>query len=913
VPQAPKDGTEAEVIFHNGAVVTMEDEQPRAQALAIRGKKILAVGGNEEILDLRGPNTQLINLDGKALLPGFVDAHSHIFLNSRHWGLDLEGIQQLVLEYGITALGHPGTRPNLLEQLQALERQGKGRVRTSLYLARISNCGDDLGDWYKQHPPTREPEKMLRVVGVKVFTDGGSCGRSAQSFERPGGGYGDLWLSQSQMNNVVAEAQAAGYQVAIHAIGDRGIEQAQNAIEFALEGQPNTFRHRIEHNFNIRPDLIPRYGEIGIVAVIFGDLPTCLINAGGFAVAKYDPQTSSDGVDRWSWLWPWRDLLDANPGLPIAWHSDAPWFALNPLVNLHGFVTRAEVAGDTDRTKITSLGAGASSEFADGTRCEPRGSLASDAIAVEEALSLMTIGGAYALFQDDIIGSLKPGKFADLVVLSESPLAVEPDSIREIQVLVTMVAGRVEHCAPDQEALCPTTAQMQAAAGAPTRVPQATSTPPEATTVPTRTPQTQPTTIPRRVAPTIQELTCSTGRVTVEYEVVCEAKVTGELDSVEWRIDYGKRWSRKCQIEECGREEALVFRVAYGETGLHEIRFEGCLGGSCVGDVAIVEVVPGGAASGQPCQPNSAPKLTAHLTDLDKIDAILPPFNVSGEQIKPHSYIFIKDGGDARGVPVYAPADSGLVKVAWYLESGKEQYLLTFQISCEVWYRLDHINEVVDRIRSVQPPVPGDYSVGGRQVDPPLAFDAGELIGYSSGALPGCCGTWDFGLYNTSRPNTFAKQERYDRYSGQALYGNCAYEYFEEALREQYYSLLDGGECRTSRDVPGTAAGAWFSSPFDGVPAGGYGGMTLSIATGFGGTVEVGALEFSLVVLAEDESNVAPESITTKHCYGGLYGRWGGPQGFVYLELLDPERLAVAYGIGACPRDLPENHEVYYR
>ena len=113
--------------------------------------------------------------------------------------------------------------------------------------------------------------------------------------------------------------------------------------------------------------------------------------------------------------------------------------------------------------------------------------------------------------------------------------------------------------------------------------------------------------------------------------------------------------------------------------------------------------------------------------------------------------------------------------------------------------------------------------------------------------------------------------------------------------------------------VTGTVAGAWFPSPFDGVPAGGYGGMTLSIATGFNNTIEVGALDFSLVVLADDASNVPPEFITSKHCYEGLYGRWGGPQGFVYLELLDPDRLAVAHGMGACPLELPENHIVYYR
>ena len=73
----------------------------------------------------------------------------------------------------------------------------------------------------------------------------------------------------------MAGAQAAGFQVVTHAIGDRAIEQAQNAIAAALAGQPNTLRHRIAHNSVIRPELLSRYGEIGIVPVIFGPYPLC--------------------------------------------------------------------------------------------------------------------------------------------------------------------------------------------------------------------------------------------------------------------------------------------------------------------------------------------------------------------------------------------------------------------------------------------------------------------------------------------------------------------------------------------------------------------------------------------------------------------------------------------------------------
>jgi len=428
LPIVVKNHPRADVIFHNGTILTMEADQPQTQAIAIQGEKILAVGSNEEILALQGPTTQVVDLQGRTLMPGFVDAHTHIFNDAEvHLGMSLEQAQQLALENGITTLGDMFVPPDFLEQMQTFAREGRLRVRTSLYLIYNTNCGDIQGDWWKQHPPTREPGEMLRIGGVKIFADGGTCGRPALSFELPGiEGLGDLWLTQEQLNTAVAEAQAAGYQVVIHAIGDRAIEQAQNAIAFALGGQPNTLRHRIDHNSVIRPDLMSRYSEIGIVTVIFAAYPVC---------NPYSPPLPPAYRD---WEWPWRALIDANPGLHIAWHGDDPWVGpISPILELYSFVTRKEVAEDGV------------------TICEPPEWLADDTITVEEALPMMTIESAYALFRDQEVGSLKPGKFADLIILSDNPLTVHPDAIKDVQVLMTMVGGRVEYCAPGQGTLCP--------------------------------------------------------------------------------------------------------------------------------------------------------------------------------------------------------------------------------------------------------------------------------------------------------------------------------------------------------------------------------------------------------------------------------------------------------------------------
>ncbi|NIN68752.1 MAG: amidohydrolase family protein, partial [Anaerolineae bacterium] len=199
---------------------------------------------------------------------------------------------------------------------------------------------------------------------------------------------------------VVADLQARGYQAAIHALGDRAIDQALVAIAAALDGQPNTLRHRIEHNTVLRPDMMVRYSEIGIIPVIFGYFPTCA-SLGGSSKFRY-----ATPVEYRTWTWPWRELLDANPGLPIAWHGDDPPMPpLDPLIDLYGFATRRQIAED-------------------GSICEPPDWLAANTITVEEALRLMTTGSAYALFREKEVGSLAPGKLADLIVLSQNPVTV---------------------------------------------------------------------------------------------------------------------------------------------------------------------------------------------------------------------------------------------------------------------------------------------------------------------------------------------------------------------------------------------------------------------------------------------------------------------------------------------------------
>ena len=441
-PAPTLDGPPPSLIFHGGRVITMEPDQPQAEAIAVRGDEIVAVGGSDRLLALAGPSTQVIDLQGRALLPGFIDAHNHLLSEAIRTGTpSLQEAQDYALRMGITAMADMSVERPILTALRDFNDSVGLRVRTSVYAPYNLNCGEVLGHWYAEFPPERDTDLMLRVPGVKVFTDGWTCDLlpafSVELRDAPdaAGSRGHLLLDRDELTRVLSELDEAGYQAAVHALGDRAVENALDAIEIVLAGAPNTLRHRIEHNMYVRPDLLPRYGEIGVVPVVWSS-EACFIRNASYRDSEGRLTQRWGGPETHAWTNPWRSFLDANPGLPVAFHSDMSWGDPGPIAHLFSFITRDEVFAN------------------DLPLCEAPDWLAREAIGIEEALRLMTTGAAYALHMEERIGSLRPGKLADLVVLSGDPLAIDPESLLRTEVLLTMVGGRVEHCAPSSQSLC---------------------------------------------------------------------------------------------------------------------------------------------------------------------------------------------------------------------------------------------------------------------------------------------------------------------------------------------------------------------------------------------------------------------------------------------------------------------------
>jgi hypothetical protein len=266
---------------------------------------------------------------------------------------------------------------------------------------------------------------MLRIGGVKLFLDGGTCGPAAVSeVVKESDGLGTLFLSDRELAEIVHRADSSGYQIAIHALGDRAVSQAIDALNPVIDSPGNPERHRIEHALFMVDGQFSRFSEMGINPVIFGYWPTCSEVGTGYTENWFH------NIRRW------RELVDANPDLLIAAKTDTPWMGPpSPLLELYSLTTLREVAGD-------------------GSICEPAEWLADRTLTIKEALPMLTINAAYMLFMEDEVGSLAPGKLADLIVLSGNPLD-NPNEMKDLSVLVTVVGGETEYCAAAQVVLCP--------------------------------------------------------------------------------------------------------------------------------------------------------------------------------------------------------------------------------------------------------------------------------------------------------------------------------------------------------------------------------------------------------------------------------------------------------------------------
>lgn len=532
----------ADLIITNAKVWTGGKAGATAQAIAVLGDRIMAVGSNSEVEILRGRDTKVIDAGGKLLLPGFNDAHVHfvdggrqldsVQLNdatstdefvrriadqakktpkgewiqggdwdetkwsppnlptkelidrvtpenpaflSRYDGhaglansaaLRLAGItaqtpdppggvivrdaqgnptgvlkdaakdlvirvipplshdQRLramrrALEYaaslGVTSVQHmnnDGSKDSFDDIRDYGELLQSGELTTRVYVAPA------ISDWQDQAKiGIRHAfgSSFLRIGALKSFADGSLGSRTAYFFDpytddpTNSGLLGKQMQPLSRIRDWMTQADAAGLQLCTHAIGDRAISTVLDLYTDVVKANRGVERRfRIEHAQHVAEKDFARFAQLDVIASV---QPYQAIDDGRWAEARI-------GHDRASRTYAFRTFL--NHGVHLAFGTDWDVAPLNPLLTVYAAVTRATLDGKN-----------------------PNGWFPEQKLSVAEAVEAYTMGSAYAEFQEREKGSITPGKLADVVLLSDDILSIDPAKIRDVKVLKTIVGGRL--------------------------------------------------------------------------------------------------------------------------------------------------------------------------------------------------------------------------------------------------------------------------------------------------------------------------------------------------------------------------------------------------------------------------------------------------------------------------------------
>ncbi len=541
----------ADLVLKNGKIVTVDESVPEAQAVAVRGDVIVAVGSDKMIESYIGEATQVVNLNGKLAIPGFIDSHGHFtsigqskmqlnFMDVKNWdeiiamveeavkngqpgewilgrgwhqekwdktpepnvdglpyhyelskvspdnpvwlnhasghsafanakAMELGGItkdtpdppggeivrdpdgnpigifretaQGLVgkaishymdertsdqidaeqrkiveladeecLSKGITCFHDAGSSFGTIDLFKEFVEQGKLGLR--LYVM-ASASNDQLKERLSEYRIIGMGNNHLTVRSIKRLIDGALGAHGAWLLEP----YTDLpsstGLNTTPVDFIRETAKIAienAFQLNIHAIGDRANREVLNIYEEAFKAHPEKkdLRWRIEHSQHLHLDDIPRFGQLGVIASMQGGHCT---SDGPWVLKRLGEKRAEEGA------YVWQKLMKT--GAVICNGTDAPVEDVDPIACYYATVSRKTWDG---------------SVFYPDQRMNRM-----------EALRSYTINGAYASFQEDILGSLTVGKLADIAVLSKDIMTIAEEEIPTAEVLYTIVGGKIAY------------------------------------------------------------------------------------------------------------------------------------------------------------------------------------------------------------------------------------------------------------------------------------------------------------------------------------------------------------------------------------------------------------------------------------------------------------------------------------
>ena len=519
----------ADTVLSGGSFYSMDPKIRDIGAIAIRGKRILAVGSQADIAALAGPHTRLIDTTGMTITPGFIDAHSHPLMANEavsvnvdyrnisevqaalrarvattpagHWvqghmyddtkfregrpmnradldavstthpifilhrgghtavvnsmaftvaGVnsdtpdpsggayyrDADGFNGRIAELALDSFTAAGTWPAVdraanQENVRLITRRMNAAGLTSTtdayggaeewqayqdaYQAGQLNCRVSFmpsGDIYTAMKAagirSGFGDDRLSVGAVKFAADGSASERTMRMstpFKGRPGDYGILTMDQPAIDAAVDDAVANGFRIGIHANGDVTIDMVMTAYERVLANwQGGNPRFRIEHCSLVNPALLARIRDAGVIPAPF------------YTYAYYHGEKWHEyGREKMEWMFAHRSFLDY--GIVVAPASDYTPGPYEPMMAIQSMVTRMDPAGNVWGP--------------------------SQRIGVGEAMKVCTMNGAYASFEENIKGSLSPGKLADITVLGADPHTVEADTIKDIPIVATILDGQL--------------------------------------------------------------------------------------------------------------------------------------------------------------------------------------------------------------------------------------------------------------------------------------------------------------------------------------------------------------------------------------------------------------------------------------------------------------------------------------
>lgn len=313
-------------------------------------------------------------------------------------------------KYGITSVHDARTDHDTWKLYQKFADEG--RLHTRIY-AMIAGTGSIFDEMALNGPVDSYADDLLSLRSVKISADGALGSRGAallEDYEDDPGNSGLLFFDQDELNEMLLKGAALGFQMNVHAIGDAANRQLLNAFQFITDelgaDSQRELRHRVEHAQVVAQDDIPRFVDLNLIASM---QPT-------HATSDMNMAEDRVGPDRIKGAYAWQTFLEQ--GTVIAGGSDFPVEEVNPFYGLYSAVTRQDHDG-----------------------MPPGGWYSEQSMSRIEALRSFTLDASYAAHQEDKIGSLEPGMWADFIVIDTDFFEADAAEIWQIRVLETWVAG----------------------------------------------------------------------------------------------------------------------------------------------------------------------------------------------------------------------------------------------------------------------------------------------------------------------------------------------------------------------------------------------------------------------------------------------------------------------------------------